>query len=413
MRTQVEDLDGKALVLEQGPTGWLGENSLIEGLCTELKLKIIDSQAADSHRYLVHAGRLLPMPQSLGKMARSPLLNMREKMRAGSEPWADFAADGTEETVKEFFERRFGPGFASKVVAPVVRGLFAGDYETMSVHAALPELVAVELRYGSITRALKKNPEFFGQKLHSLELGLGQLAHAMEHELGDSFKPNTEIDTVVREQGWWFLYCQGVQVGAARQLAICLPSQQAALVLRDYLPDGMQSMDAFHGHDLASVSLLYRRDQVQDSCAGFGILPPADHPTPVLNVQFAHAIFPQHVADGYVLLRALMGGESHPKVLQMTDAELVDQLTLDLDGWLGIEGAPMRQWVTRAEGGVAHYGLGHGKNTYQLLQALDVNQGLFLGGDAFFGIGISPALARGKAIAEAILAPEPAVPDSP
>jgi protoporphyrinogen/coproporphyrinogen III oxidase len=411
MRTQVEELDGLPLVLEQGPTGWLGTNPLIEGICAQLKLKIIESQASDSHRYLVHRGRLLPVPQSLGKMVRSPLLSVREKLRAASEPWADFAADGTEETVKEFFARRFGPGFTKKMVAPIVRGLFAGDYETMSLHAALPELAAVELRFGSITRALKKHPEFFGQKLHSLELGLGQLARAMAADLGDSFRPNTEIDTVVREQGWWFLYCQGVQVGAARQLAICLPSAQAALVLRDYLPGGMESMNSFHGYDLASVSLLYPRDQVQDACAGFGILAPADHPSAVLNVQFAHGIFPQHVPAGYVLLRGLLGGERHPQVLQMTDAEMADQLANDLNGWLGIDQAPLRQWVTRAKGGVAHYGLGHAKNTRKLLHALHANKGLYLGGDAFFGIGIHPALVRGKALAEAIISPEPATPD--
>lgn len=397
--TTRQPLDGGQLVVEHGPAGWLGEHELMSELCMELELHPIESNAADSHRYLVHQDQLVPFPQSVGAMATTRLLSGREKMRVATERWADFAPEGTEESAKEFFTRRFGAGFAEKIVAPVVRGLFAGNYETLSIHAAFPKLVDAEFKYGSFTKALKKNPQFFGQKLRSFAWGLTELTDAMATRMGGAFVPSTRIDTVVREQGWWFLYSNGEQVGVARQIAVCLPVEQTAVVLREYLPDGVDSLQRHQGQDLASVAVLYKRDQIEDACAGFGILAPMNHPSPVLNVQFAHAIFPQHVPDDWLLLRCLMGGEAAPNVSRQSDDDLLKTLHNDLDQWLGVHGGPQMRWITRVPGGVPHYGKGHRESLRRLGEALDPIPGVHLGGDAFFGIGITPAVDRGRQIA--------------
>jgi oxygen-dependent protoporphyrinogen oxidase len=397
--TTEESINGERLVIEHGPAGWLGENPLLTELCNDLNLQMIESSAADSHRYLIHDNQLVPFPQSAAKMAATKLLRGREKLRAASERWADFAPEGKEETAKEFFERRFGPGFAKTFVAPIVRGLFAGDYETLSLSAAFPKLVDVEYKYGSITKALKKNPGFFGQKLRSFPRGLTELTQAISTQLGNSFLPSRSIDSVVREQGWWFLFSNGAQVGVARQVAVCLPAAQTAMVLREYLPNGADSLARFQGSDLASVSLLFKDDQIEDPCAGFGILAPAGHPSPVLNVQFAHSIFPEHVPEGYLLLRCLMGGEASPDVLSRTDSDLVQILSEDLNNWLQVDRPPKGHWVTRVPGGVPRYGLGHSQSLHEIFKGLEPNRGLHLGGDAFFGIGVTPALERGRQIA--------------
>ena len=392
-------INGKPLVVEHGPAGWLGEHELMTELCRDLGLQPIESGAADSHRYLVHNGELVPFPQGVAAMATTRLLGGREKMRVAAERWADFAPEGTEETAKEFFTRRFGAGFAEKIVAPVVRGLFAGNYETLSIPAAFPKLVDVEYKYGSFTKALKKNPQFFGQKLRSFEGGLADFTGTMQERMGIDFSGSARVDTVVREQGWWFLYNDGQQVGVARQIAVCLPVAQTAVVLREYLPGGVDSLQRFLGNDLVSAAVLYKREDIYDACAGFGILAPVDHQSPVLNVQFAHSIFPQHVPEDYVLLRCLMGGEAAPGILDVGDDQLLATLHEDLDQWLGVNGRLQQHWITRVPGGVPHYGKGHRAAMHEIGKAVDTQRGLHLGGDAFFGIGITPAVERGRQIA--------------
>ena len=401
MRSTVESLGGQDLIVEHGPVGWVGPTPETDAACAALGIPVIESAAADSHRYLVHEQQLVPLPQSVRGLANSKVLSVRERLRAAAEKWADFAPDGKEETVEEFASRRFGPAFARKVIAPLVRGLFADDPRTVSMSALFPDVVAAELQYGSLTKAMRSQAGLFGQSVRSCPRGVGQLAAALAAPLSDHTLYDCPVDGAVREQGWWFLFRDGEQVAVGRQLAVCLPVQQMAYVLREYLPRGQESVARFQGADLATVAVLHRADAVPDPCAGFGILAPADHPSPVLGVQFSHAIFPQHVPDGWVLLRGMLGGDADPMILQRSDAELVDMLGQDLETWVGAPRQPERSWVYRIPGGVPHFGLGHHAEVAVLLEELSGIGGLHLGGDAWFGIGIEPALARGSAIAQA------------
>lgn len=402
MRSSYEPLDGKHLVVEHGPVGWHGPSPETDAACEALGLKPIESEAADSHRYLVDRDQLLPLPQSIAGVAASPLLTVREKMRAAAEKWADFAPDGKEETVHEFITRRFGEGVATKIAAPVVRGLFADDARVVSMPALFPGVAAAEMNHGSLTKAGKHFPQIFGAKVKSLSEGVGQLAQRLAEELGDQYAPQVSVDTAVREQGWWFLFHEGQQIAVARKLALCLPVGELGVVLREYLPGGVEQVARFRGQDLAMVSLLYHADSVPDPCAGFGILPPADHTSPVLSVQFAHSIFPQHVPEGWVLLRGMLGAETMPGLLQASDDELIAALAGDLSNWLGAPARPQRAWVHRHPGGVPHYGLGYVQARAQLLEDLDKIPDLAVGCDALHGIGIEAALVRGAAIARKV-----------
>lgn len=401
MRSTHEILDGQDLIVEHGPVGWAGPTPETDAACAALGVPTFESEAADSHRYLVHQQQLVPLPQSMTGLAGSKLLSMRERMRAAAEKWADFASEGTEETVDEFMTRRFGPAFARKVAGPIVRGLFADDPRTVSMHALFPQIAEAELHYGSISKAARRHPELFGGKVTSCPRGVSELAEALAAPLAEHTQFQVSIDAAVKEQGWWFLFQDGEQVAVGRQLAVCLPIQQLGYVLREYLPRGNESIARFAGADLATVSVLHRADEVPDPCAGFGVLSPVDHPSPVLAVQFAHAIFPQHVPDGWVLLRGMLGGDADPNILQRSDAELVDLLGADLEAWVGAPRRPQRSWVQRIQGGVPHYGLGHAQGVRALFDDLEKVGGLHLGSDALFGIGIEAALARGSALARA------------
>ncbi|MCH2101455.1 MAG: protoporphyrinogen oxidase [Planctomycetes bacterium] len=401
MRTTHEILDGQSLIVEHGPVGWAGPTPETDAACQALAVPTIESDAADSHRYLVNQRQLVPLPQSISGLTSSNLLSMRERLRAATEKWADFAPDGTEETVEEFFTRRFGTSFSRKIAGPIVRGLFAGDPKVTSMRALFPQVADAELHYGSVTKAARQHPEIFGGKVTSCPGGVSQLAEALATPLAEHTIYNCSVDAAIKEQGWWFLFRDGKQVAVGRQLAVCLPIHQLGYVLREYLPRGNDSIARFQGQDLATVAVLHRADRIPDPCAGFGVLAPIDHPSPVLGVQFAHSIFPQHVPDGWVLLRGMLGGDADPLVLQRSDAELVDLLSADLETWVGAPRQPERSWVYRIPGGVPRYGLGHAKEAQALFDDLEKVSGLYLGSDALFGIGIEAALARGSSIARA------------
>lgn len=402
-RSFAVECEGESFVMERGPIGWVGDTPELDGACQALGLQPIESKAADSHRYLVDGDTLVPIPQDGKKLASISLLSVRERMRAGAEKWSDFGDETQEETVFELVARRFGDGFANKVAAPAVRGLWGDDARAASVRELLPGLHRVEYEFGSLTKAMQQNPQVFGQKTKSFRHGVGELTQAMATQVADSLRLSSRIDGVIRESGWWYLYQGETCVAVGQQLAVCLPPEQAALVLREVVPNAELQLGRFKGSDLATVSLLYREDEVRDPCAGHGVLAPSDGKNPVASVAFMHSIFPQQVPDGWLHIRGMLCADVDPGLLQRSDEELVAILERSLQSWVGTPTQGARaHFVQRIPGGVPHYALGRANRLAELEADLRVVPSLHLGGDAWFGIGIEPALLRGANIAKAV-----------
>jgi len=399
-RSYSAECEGETFVIDRGPLGWVGPAPEIEGAASVLGLEIIESDAADSHRYLADRGDLVPIPQDAKKLAGFSVFSVRERMRAAAEKWADFADETVEETVFELVTRRYGEGFATKLAVPLVRALWGDNARAVSARELLPCLQRAELQHGSLTKALHESPSVFGQKTMSFRGGIGSLCTAMADRLGGSLQLNQPIDGAIRESGWWYLYRDNQCVGVGQQLAVCLPPAQAALVLREVIPSADLQFGRFQGSDLATVSLLYRKDEVRDACAGHGIIAPADGQNPVANVEFVHSIFPQHLADDWLHLRGVLCADVDPLLLQRSDDELSGILEASLRQWVGTPDRGARaSFVHRVPGGVPHFGIGRSAHLAELANGLAAVPGLHLGGDACFGIGVETALQRGSAIA--------------
>src|SRR5262249_51569291 len=61
-----------------------------------------------------------------------------------------------EESVYSFFARRLGAQLASRLVAPFISGIYAGDSRSLSIQAAFPGLAALERDHGSIIKGAFK-----------------------------------------------------------------------------------------------------------------------------------------------------------------------------------------------------------------------------------------------------------------
>ncbi|MCX5738652.1 MAG: protoporphyrinogen oxidase [Proteobacteria bacterium] len=132
-----ERIDGH--LVERGPNtfrippamaAFAGEH----GLASRLQ----KAQPASRERFLLRAGRLVPVPMSLVAFARTPLLT-----RGG---------DPTGESVAEFAKRRLGCEACDALIAPFLTGVYAGDENQLGAEAVFPTLVAAERSSGSIIR---------------------------------------------------------------------------------------------------------------------------------------------------------------------------------------------------------------------------------------------------------------------
>jgi oxygen-dependent protoporphyrinogen oxidase len=386
----------KGFTVEHGPLGWLDGEEALEEICADLHLNIIRSKVADTHRYIQHAGKLFPLPQGPAAFATSKLLNWKEKLRFLSEPMADLPADGTKETVRDFANRRFGNGFEKKIVRPLIAGLFAAKSKEISMSAMFPGIIAAEAKHGSLTKSYRRWAMEAAVPICTVAGGLGTLAHALAATHGDLCHVDSPVDTALFEEGWWYIFHQGTQLARARKLLVALPPSAMAMVLRDYLGELRKSVDELAAPNLVSVSMAFSKSNVQDACAGFGYMADRKHRSPLLSVQFMHAIFPDSAPNDQVLLRCMLGGTPAPDFGKNSDSECLERALQEIEPALGIKGIPTASWVTKHAGGVPVYRPSHHSLVRKLSDKLAHYENLSFAGDAFFGIGLNAAFAHGK-----------------
>jgi oxygen-dependent protoporphyrinogen oxidase len=154
---------------------------------------------------------------------------------------------------------------------------------------------------------------------------------------------------------------------------------------------------------LAVVCLVYDRARVQHALDGFGFLVPRGQDARMLGCIWSGSIFPDHAADGRVLLRVMVGGARDPEGVQMDDGQLVELVHSQLDRMLGgIEGGPRGFRVYRHPRAIPQYVRGHADLLDRLWRELQQSPGLYLAGNAYRGVGVNDCVREARALAREI-----------
>ncbi|CAI9569047.1 unnamed protein product [Staurois parvus] len=158
-------------VFEHGPRGMrpagvVGKNSLC--MVSELGLEsdlipIPSSHPAARNRFLYVHKALHRMPSSLGGVLRTIPPFSRPLFLCGLQDLTAPRGSREDESVHDFFTRRFGKELADIVVDSLCRGVFAGDCRRLSLRSCFPFLHDAEARKRSVILGMatggEKTPE--------------------------------------------------------------------------------------------------------------------------------------------------------------------------------------------------------------------------------------------------------------
>ncbi|MBZ0266796.1 protoporphyrinogen oxidase, partial [bacterium] len=150
---RTEEVDGA--LIETGPQGFLAERPGALDAVDELSLhdELVPASSDSSTRYLLHEGRLVPLPLTPPAFLGTPLLSLGGRLRVLAEPFAKGAPDEPE-TVHAFASRRIGKEAADVLVDAMVTGIFAGDPKQLSLAACFPKMVDLERQYGGLFKGM-------------------------------------------------------------------------------------------------------------------------------------------------------------------------------------------------------------------------------------------------------------------
>jgi len=100
-----------------------------------------------------------------------------------------------------------------------------------------------------------------------------------------------------------------------------------------------------------------------------------------------------------VLLRAMCGGADRPEMVDWPEERLLEAVREELLVSMGINRAPVFHHVIRWERAIPQYRLGHLERVDWIERRLSAWPGLFLGGNAYYGVALNDCIERGAELA--------------
>ncbi len=440
-----EEIEG--FVVEAGPDSFLTEKPEAAALCRELGLgdALLGSNDSNRRHYVLHHGRLVPLPDGLllfipkrlWPVLTTSLLPLSTKLglavkwvaswRAAAGDRRDEASSppNADESVESFVRRHFGPAVFENIAEPLLAGIFGGDATRLSARSTLPRLVQLEEKSPNLIRAFRNagvpsrvrgtgppSPPLFT----TLRGGLGQ----MVRELGARLEPARVrlrarvLDIRLRPAsppgGTGYEICYGVQSEQggltleADALILALPAYECGRLLVALDRALGEPLKAIPYASALTVSLGYESDAHENLPRGFGFLVPRKENRKLLACTFVHNKFPHRAPPGKALLRCFLGGASDPGTVDLRDDEIVSTVRAELQDLLGLCAEPLFCRIHRWPAAMPQYVVGHRDALERIRRQLEGHPGLFLAGNAYTGIGVPDCIREGKLAAERAVA---------
>jgi oxygen-dependent protoporphyrinogen oxidase len=382
----------EGFLCEAGPNGFQRTPEL-EALTAQAglqhRLLVADARLP---RYVWWEGRLRPVPLTPGQFLFSDLLSWAGKWGVLRELAVPRMDEAREETVSEFFYRRFGEEMLNRLVDPFVSGVYAGDPGQLSAEATLGRLVALERTSGSVLRGLlaKRSP-VAPDGLCTFVDGLGELPEALALRLGRRLWLESPLLRLECPDGLWQaqLRHRGQQVCLlARSVLLSTPAFAAAEVVSHFDAQMARALSSIFYPPVAVVSLAYTADQIPQPLEGFGHLIPRSQSLRSLGSIWNCSLFAHRAPSGWRQFTCFVGGTTDTASAGLSDAELEMLVHRDLQTVLGVQGKPRPLSTARWQRAIPQYALGHEAKRTRLLSRLADWPGLFLSGSYFGGVSL-------------------------
>ncbi|XP_063802876.1 protoporphyrinogen oxidase isoform X2 [Pseudophryne corroboree] len=420
--TRTED----GAVFEHGPRGMrpagvVGKNTLCMiselGLEGEL-LPVPRDHPAAKNRYLYVKKSLHKMPSSIGEVLRTIPPFTRPLFLCGLRDLTAPRGPREDESIHDFFTRRFGKELADIVVDSLCRGVFAGDCRKLSLRSCFPFLHEAERRRRSVILGMvtgggetplidspliqRSKKERWSQ--WSLRGGMQTLSEALEDYIRQK---GVEVhkDTPV----------EGLEIGGDRRWQVRLPhgsiaadhvfsAVPAAGLSRLLAPVAQPMATILHELSAASVAVVnleYEGDILPIS--GFGHLIPSFEDRAVLGIVYDSLAFPEHNRRGTASTRltVMLGGAWFESSLGDPDKvpleKLLNLATEAAATQLGLSGKPTRAITNLNKSCIPQYTLGHWKRMENLFTYIRQNHlPLSLIGASYEGVSVNDCIYNAK-----------------
>ena len=410
------------------PAGPQGANTL--ALIQELGLEdlvrpVKYGTPSASTRLVVADGALHKLPASLASLFTTLTPFQKPLAFALIRDLMTPKLESEDESLHDFVARRLGPDIAAYAVAPLVRGICAGDSKEMSVHFIASYLHTLEQSSSRISLGwakdwargkifpaatapeencdLVKRARAERWAVWGLAGGLQTLTEGWAQSLQDrgvEIKMDTPVKSLEIEKPG-VGYCRGrIAVNTADETLLCdnvvlaAPSFTTAQLLAPLHLELADTLASIPYVNVAVTNLEYSGRDIQGD-KGFGFLVPPTEPEPILGCIYDTCTFAQ---GERTILTVMMGGAWYNQTVgekNEEDVSLVAQETVKK--LLGFTATPQRTATSLLPKCIAQYTVGHRARVAKARHFLNENfTGLSIVGSSYDGVGINDTILSSK-----------------
>ncbi|MEX0681765.1 MAG: protoporphyrinogen oxidase [Balneolales bacterium] len=442
------DQAGGAMKSTREPSGWVAEwgpNTILESsgriqklitiLELEAKRRYVSPDA--KKRYVVRNGSMVAVPESPGKLVRTSLLSRHAKFRLLREPFIRRKRSSTDESVADFVRRRLGEEFLQWPVDALVGGIYAGDPEKLSIRHGFPRLAQLEEQHGSLLlgqiKGGVKRPATSDEiprnkaQAFSFDDGLQALPEALCNKLGRSIALQSPVSSV-HTQGtndipasWKYRASADQDKPAGSRWQIKFPSGSNrpetfdamvyagpahgmdSILFPDSMKSSIKKLAGINYPPVVSLTLGFRRSQIEHTLDGFGVLVPGIEHFPILGTLFISSLFEKRAPDPeHVTLTSYLGGTRQPEIALKPEDEQIRLVMESLQKLIGLRGDPVYRHRILWAKAIPQYHIGY----HRYLEAMDemerTHPGFYLAGNYRTGISVGDTINAAFDLAERI-----------
>ncbi|MFF5444141.1 protoporphyrinogen oxidase [Streptomyces sp. NPDC012888] len=370
-------------------------------------------------------GHLMGVPGDLAPLAASGVLSAAGLARIEAEaqlPPTGIGEDTEDLAVGEFVAGRLGREVVDRLVEPLLGGVYAGDAYRISLRAAVPALYDALRAHPSLTEAVRSVQREAAERTHTIGAaaagpvfagiagGIGRLPLAVAQACraaGARVLTGTPVRELVRTPGGWRVATADGGAFDAEAVVLATPAGPAAALLARHAPAAAAELAGVEYASMALVTMAFRRSELPAAVASGGasgfLVPSVDGRT-IKASTFSSNKWAWAGADpDLFLLRTSVGRHGDEKDLEREDAELVDVSLRDLGAAVGLTARPVASTVTRWDGGLPQYPVGHLTRVARIRAAVAAVPGLAVCGALYDGVGVPACVASARTAADAVI----------
>ncbi|MEY2446115.1 MAG: protoporphyrinogen/coproporphyrinogen oxidase [Ilumatobacteraceae bacterium] len=342
-------------------------------------------------------GLLLGLPTDVLRLARSPLLSKRGKVRAATEVFRS-RSDPDADSIGRYVRSRFGDEVHERLVDPLVGSIYAADTDDFSL-AAIPQLAEVSARSRSVLLSRNRRPTApSGPVFYAPTGGMGALVEAVSAAAsagGAAIRCGAAVGELAADGGKWRV--DGEEFDG---VVLACPARAAATLLAPTSPSAAATIARVPTAGVAMLTMAIPSGSWPARLRGLsGYLVPKPQQRLVTAVSFGSQKWAHWADPAHVVVRVSLGRDGLP-VLHLSDDDLRAEARIELAAHLGIDAEPFAVRVSRWPNAFPQYRPHHGAAIAAAERTLPA--GIALAGASYHGIGIPACIRSGQLAATAL-----------